>query len=378
MAAAAIVGEGCWQGRLRDELRGLLAPVFCRARSRLAAFGYVDALLAEPGDRRSCWQLAEAAGHVTPRRMQALLAEHAWDWKAALTGLQRFILCHLGDPGAVLVLDETAELKKGQMTVGVARQHAGITGQVENCQTVVFCSYVTARGHAPYDFRLYLPKAWCADKQRRERAKVPEDIGFKTKTELGAVMVTEAISAGVPFGFLAGDEVYGRSSKLRAACEQGGKAYVLAVPCDFRARLHPRRGKVRADTAARLVPAAAWETRSCGRGCKGHRDYHWAWLATASPRHWLLVRRKISDPAELPGSPSALLHRGPLRTAHARSHARGPSKPLGRFRCLAGRHGACPPFRRVVAVAGRWRVRGVSGDGVRRCLAGCGGLGSPP
>jgi hypothetical protein len=233
VAAAAIVGDGRWLRRLRDELRGLLAPVFCRARSRLAAFGYVDALLAEPGDRRSCWQLAEAAGHVTPRRMQALLAGHAWDWKAALTGLQRFILSHLGDPGAVLVLDETAELKKGQMTVGVARQHAGITGQVENCQTVVFCSYVTARGHAPYDFRLYLPKAWCADKQRRERAKVPEDIGFKTKTELGAVMVTEAISAGVPFGFLAGDEVYGRSSKLRAACEQGGKAYVLAVPTLF-------------------------------------------------------------------------------------------------------------------------------------------------
>ncbi len=67
--------------------------------------------------------------------MQALLAEHAWDWKAALRAVQRFILACLGDPEAVLVLDETAELKKGQMTVGVARQYAGITGQVENCQT---------------------------------------------------------------------------------------------------------------------------------------------------------------------------------------------------------------------------------------------------
>ena len=73
------------------------------------AFAYVGALLAEPGDRRSCWQLAEAAGHATPRRMQALLAEHAWDWKAALKGLQRFILAHLGDPGAVLVIDCGAE-----------------------------------------------------------------------------------------------------------------------------------------------------------------------------------------------------------------------------------------------------------------------------
>ncbi len=109
--------------------------MFAQARSRLTAFAYIGALLAEPGDRRSCWQLAEAAGHATPRRMQALLAGHAWDWKAALKALQRFILACLGDPGAIVVLDETAELKKGAATVGVARQYAGITGQVENCQS---------------------------------------------------------------------------------------------------------------------------------------------------------------------------------------------------------------------------------------------------
>jgi len=135
VAAAAIVEDGRWPGKLHGELRALLAPVFAQARSRLTAFAYIGALLAEPGDRRSCWQLAEAAGHATPRRMQALLAGHAWDWKAALKALQRFILACLGDPGAIVVLDETAELKKGAATVGVARQYAGITGQVENCQS---------------------------------------------------------------------------------------------------------------------------------------------------------------------------------------------------------------------------------------------------
>jgi SRSO17 transposase len=117
----AIAEDKRWPGRLQDELRALIAPVFAQARSRFTAFAYVGALLAEPGERRSCWQLAEAAGHLTPRRMQALLAEHAWDWRAALAGLQRFVLAHLGDPQAVLVLDETAELKKGQMTVGRVR-----------------------------------------------------------------------------------------------------------------------------------------------------------------------------------------------------------------------------------------------------------------
>jgi SRSO17 transposase len=298
VAAAAIVEDGRWLGELQDELRALLAPVFCQARSRLAAFACIGALLTAPGDRRWCWQLAEQAGHVTPRRMQALLAGQAWDWQAALGALQRFILDHLADPQAVLVLDETAELKQGQMTVGVARQHAGITGQVENCQAVVFTAYVTARGHAPFDFCLYLPKAWCADAVRRQRARVPDDVEFATKTEQGTEMITAAVGGGVPFASPAGDEVYGRSSKLRAACEKHGKGYVLAVPVNFRVTL-PSRRRLAVASLARLVPARCWETRSCGPGCKGHRDYEWAWAATASPRHHVLIRRSLSDPSEL-------------------------------------------------------------------------------
>ena len=111
MAVAAIVGDGRWLGRLQDELRALLAPVFVQARPRLAALAYLGALLAGPAERRSCWQLAEAAGHATPRRLQALLAEHTWDWRAALKALQRFILVHLGDPGAVQAIDETARAR---------------------------------------------------------------------------------------------------------------------------------------------------------------------------------------------------------------------------------------------------------------------------
>ena len=298
MAAGAIVEDGCWLGKLHDELRGLLAPVFAQARSRLAGFAYLGALLAEPGDRRSCWQLAEAAGHATPRRLQALLAEHAWDWKAALGALQRFIVDHLGDPGAVLVFDETAELKKGQMTVGVARQHAGITGQVENCQTVVNCAYVTGRAHALFDFRLYLPKAWCADRGRRQRAQVPRDTAFQTKTELARDMVAGAVSAAVPFGWAAGDEVYGRSSKLRRCLRGRREGLRVRGPGELPGPAPPGR-RVTVASLARLMPAAAWETRSCGRGCKGHRDYAWAWPATCSPRHWVLIRRSIADPSQL-------------------------------------------------------------------------------
>ena len=90
------------------------------------------------------------------------------------------------------MLDETAELKKGAATADVARQHAGITGQVENCQTVVFAAYVTARAHALLDFRLYLPKSWCADQARLEKAHIPDDTAFITKPALGAKMITGA------------------------------------------------------------------------------------------------------------------------------------------------------------------------------------------
>jgi SRSO17 transposase len=293
-----MLGDGAWLGKLHGELCALIAPVFAQARSRFAAFSYVAALLAVAGDRKSCWQLGEQAGHATPRRMQALLAEYAWDWHAALERLQRFILAHLADPDAILVLDETAELKKGTMTVGVARQHAGITGQIENCQTVVFCAYVTARAHTLFSFRLYLPKQWCADRRQRERAQVPEGTVFATKTVQGTEMVTAAVAGGVPFSWVAGDEVYGRSSKLRAACEDAGKGYVFAVPVNHQVTT-PGGRKATVAALARLVPARCWETRSCGRGCKGHRDYEWALAATSSPRHWVLIRRKISDPADL-------------------------------------------------------------------------------
>jgi DDE superfamily endonuclease len=333
-----MVEDGTWLDRLQGELRGLLAPVFAQARSRLAAFAYIGALLAEPGDRRSCWQLAERAGHATPRRMQALLAEHAWDWTAALAALQRFILACLGDPAAIVVLDETAELKKGDRTVGVARQHAGITGQVENCQTVVFAAYVTARTHTLFDFRLYLPKQWCEDEQRRQRGHVPDDVEFATKPALGTAMITAAADAGVPFAWVAADEVYGRSRKLREACETAGKGYVVAVPVNFTV-CAPSGRKTAVAAVARLIPKAAWETRSCGRGCKGHCDYAWAWAATASPRHWVLIRRSLTDPSDLAffycHSPAGPGSGGPSKNAT--------SKARGKQAWTSTRSGPGPP-----------------------------------
>ena len=127
---------------------------------------------------------------------------------------------------------------------------------MENCQTVVFAAYVTARAHTLFDFRLYLPRAWCGDRKRRDRAHVPQDIEFATKPALGTAMLTAAAGAGVPFAWVAADEVYGRGRKLREACEKDNKGYVLAVPVNFTVTL-PSGRKTTVAAVARLIPAAA-------------------------------------------------------------------------------------------------------------------------
>ncbi len=95
--------DGSRLGQLHGELRALIAPLFAQARSRFTAFAYAAALLGASGNRRPRWQLGEHAGHATPRRLQALLAEYAWDWRMVLARLRRFSLTHLADPEAILL-----------------------------------------------------------------------------------------------------------------------------------------------------------------------------------------------------------------------------------------------------------------------------------
>jgi SRSO17 transposase len=177
--------------------------------------------------------------------------------------------------------------------VAVAPQYAGITGQVENCQTVVFLAYVTARAYALMDFVLYLPKTWVGDLDRRARARVPDQVGFATKPQLAIDLLRRAVAGSVPLAWVVADEVYGRAGRLRAYVKSSGKGYVFTVPSSFTVTCAD--GVHTVKTLAGRVPAGAWSQRSCGHGCKGHRWYEWAWIATTSPTHWVLVRRHPGD-----------------------------------------------------------------------------------
>src|SRR3954447_4904745 len=145
-----------------DELAGRLAPRFGRVEPRRRALAYLCGLLAPVG-RKNGWQLAEAAGDRTPDGMQDFLARMRWDADAVRDDLRAYVVEHLGDPDAVLVLDETGFEKKGEKSVGVQRQYSGTAGRVENCQVGVFLGYASRHGHALIDRALYLPEGWAGD-----------------------------------------------------------------------------------------------------------------------------------------------------------------------------------------------------------------------
>jgi SRSO17 transposase len=284
--------------RMLDELMtGGLAGCFARVEPRRQARKYVTGLI---GDlpRKNCWVLAEQAGDQTPDRMQRLLERAAWDAADAMAAVREFAVTHLGDPaGAVLVIDESGQEKAGEHTAGVKRQYLGCAGRVANGINVVYASYAAPAGHAVIAARLYVPKDWADDSGRRAAAGIPDDLKFATKPQLAAEIVKELAAEGRCPPWVTGDEVYGRDAKLRQVLEDQRTGYVLKIPCSFRITL-PTGQKARADHAARLVPASAWQTASAGHGSKGERDYGWAWLATTSARHHVLIRRNLTDPAD--------------------------------------------------------------------------------
>ena len=280
----------------RDELLGRLAGVFGRREPRLQAGRYVDGLIGDT-PRKNGWSLAERAGDRIPDKTQRLLNHAVWDHEKAMGVVRAFAVEHLGDPDAVAVLDESGQEKKGECTAGVKRQYVGCAGRVANAVNVVYCTYAGPGGHAQVGARLYLPKEWAGDPERRERAGVPEGVVFKTKPQLAVDILTDLEGAGALPPWVTADEVYGRDTPLRAFCQDRGVGYVLGVPCSFTVTLTSRR-RVRADKALKLVPAKGWNRASCGPGSKGDRTYAWAWVATAGSRHHLLVRRNLTDPAD--------------------------------------------------------------------------------
>jgi SRSO17 transposase len=225
-----------------------------------------------------------------------------WDPEAVRDALRRYVVQHLGEPEAVLVIDETGLVKKGRHAAGVARQYSGTVGKVENCQMGVFLGYARALGHTLLARELSLPAEWTNDRARCRQAGMPEARGFATKPQLAQQRLARAFTAGVPATWVTGESVYGNDRRLRLWLESRPQAYGLAVSGQEYVWLGAPQRQVKTIMAA--LPEAGWTRLSAGHGTKGPRWYDWCWQPLAEPVEpgwcrWLLVRRSISGPPEL-------------------------------------------------------------------------------
>jgi SRSO17 transposase len=290
-----------------DAVGERLSDHFTRSEARQRANDYLRGLLSVV-ERKNSWQLAEVAGNSTPYGIQHLLGRANWEADAVRDELRGYVLEHLADDESILIVDETGFIKKGEQSVGVKRQYTGTVGKRENCQVGVFLAYASELGQAFIDRELYLPEEWAEDKERRERAGVPEEVGMRTKPELAKEMLRRALEAGVKAEWVVADSVYGDSRRLGMFLEDREQPYVLAVSGKAYVWVGLRQHRVGEVLEAlgreELLPQEGFRRISVGDGSKGPRLYDWGRLPLNPPmrqgfERWLVVRRSIEDPEEL-------------------------------------------------------------------------------
>jgi len=282
---------------------GMLEQCFARTGTWLHAGKYISALVSEM-PKRNGWTIAEHAGDLSPDRTQRLLNRASWDTLAAMSGVRRFAAAGLDEAArrgrrrsgmTVGALDETGQEKQGEATAGVKRQYMGCAGRVANGINTVHLSYVReGTGHALIGARQWIPEEHIKDPVKSLLTGLPPGQRFRTKGQLAIDICTDCYADGLEFDFLCGDEVYGGCTQLREFLEAEGQAYVLRVASSFMITLADGTRLTCAEAVKLLVKdKRRWEVRSAGKGSKGERWYAWAWIATASPRHHLLVRRHL-------------------------------------------------------------------------------------
>jgi len=293
-----------------------------------------------PGARKS---IEPMAARLHPERVQAarqsmhhLVAKAPWSDEAVLAEVRRRVLPAMMQQGPVLawIVDDTGIPKKGQHSVGVARQYCGQLGKQENCQVAVSLTVATREASLPVAYRLYLPESWARDRARRQRAGVPEEIEFQTKPEMALGMIRRAVEEDALAGVVLADAAYGADTKFRQGLAELGLEYVVGVQSNVslwrpgEAPLPPkprqrigrpskllRRSAEHKPVAARELALEAtekayrtvsWREGTSGRlrsrfwavrGRPAHRDY---WRSEPHAEHWLVVEwpRGAAEPTK--------------------------------------------------------------------------------
>jgi SRSO17 transposase len=312
-----------------DELRGFhtaFRACFARQEPRDQFFNYMVGQFSAL-ERKSIEPMALQVEGGKVRAMQRLVSEALWDEDAMLETYHRLVQDEMGEANGVLIVDETGFAKKGQDSVGVARQYCGALGKVDNCQVGVFAAYASRQGYALVDKRLFMPEPWFTDayQARRTKCKVPTEVTWQSKPQLAAAMVRALHEASVlSFKYIVADCLYGNSPDFWAACEACvGTVAFVATPADTQCWLEPLatamhtytyKGEARTQrrptasapapgtvaALAQAIPATFWYRRTVSEGTKGPITYEFARkrIRLCKEGHptmavWLLIKRTL-------------------------------------------------------------------------------------
>jgi len=313
----------------KDELHGFheqFQGCFMRSEPRENFFFYMTGQFSTL-ERKSIEPIALQVEDGNVRAMQRFVSDVVWDEKAMLREYHALVNEDLGDAEGILIVDESGFAKKGDDSVGVSRQYCGSTGKVDNCQVGVFAAYASRHGYAFLDKRLYVPQKWFEDnyRSRRKKCKMPADLPFRTKPQLGAEMYRELRAEGIiPFKYVVADSIYGANPDFIGAIEERvGTTYFVSMPSDTLCWLQrpsteetPVRGK--GDTKVKLAvpetekkPVAFatlasningffWYRRKVSEGTKGPIEYEFTKRRITLCKEglpcktvWLIVKRTL-------------------------------------------------------------------------------------
>jgi SRSO17 transposase len=243
---------------------------FRRPEGAQALERYTTGLLTELPNKNGD-TMAQAVPGTSAQRLQEFLTNMQWDEDDLNRQRVQKMMAEetLGD--GVLVLDDTGFPKQGKASVGVARQYSGTLGKVGNCQIAVTCCYTDPQGSWPVAVRLYLPRAWAADPERRQQARVPVEVSFQTKPEIALALLDQARAWEVPHHCVVADADYGDNPNFLAGLEERQEQYVVGVRTDFQVSMGraPTSPMLRADELLQSVPRWQWRTVRWRRGTKG-------------------------------------------------------------------------------------------------------------
>jgi SRSO17 transposase len=306
-----------------EEFIDRFGPLLGEESRPARAKAYVRGLLLDADDNKNAETIALNAhgGDPSQVRMTQFFISHAkWRDAPMRTELAAWVNDDWGNDDGVLIVDESGFPKCGTKSVGVARQYCGASGKIDNCQVAVYLAYASLQGHTLLDTRLYLPEEWAADSERRQEARVPAEVVFRTKPEL-ALELVQGLGRQVRHGWVTFDEGYGKDPVFLRGLEESEERYLGEVPKSVRgwlqcpiveeagAKTKSRplvNARVRADqpkpqtveALAATLPATAWKRLAYREGTKGVQHADFARLRffverddVPGPELWLMIER---------------------------------------------------------------------------------------